>query len=267
LRAHASDLKASKSRVFVIHDVTKERQLDDMRRDFIANVSHELRTPVSVIRANSETLLDGALPATEVLATKFVQATLRNAERLSSLIADLLDLASIEGGGYKLEPRELLVEPACQRVAEALAESASARNIRIEVNVADEVQVYADSRALDQVITNLLANAIKYTHEGTLIYIGAELVARGVRIHVDDQGPGIPDEHRPRVFERFYRVDVSRSRALGGTGLGLAIAKHLTSAMGGKIGVEPVEPNGCSFWFILPPRQPVGERFSYAPEA
>jgi two-component system phosphate regulon sensor histidine kinase PhoR len=252
LRAHASELKASRSRVFVLHDVTEARRLDEIRRDFVANVSHELRTPVSVIRANSETLLDGALAGSQEQAKSFVQATLRNAERLSDLISDLLDLASIEGGGYPMAPEPLSISMVSKRVTEALRETAVRRDIDLIVDVAPHVLAFADARAVDQVLVNLIANAIKYTYENTSITIRAFAVDDQIRTEVIDQGPGIPEEHRERVFERFYRVDVGRSRALGGTGLGLSIAKHLLSSMGGHIGLDPAEPNGCVFWFTLP---------------
>lgn len=260
LRAHASELRASRSRVFVLHDITETRRLDEMRRDFVANVSHELRTPVSVIRANSETLLDGALDGPPGQSRSFVEASLRNAERLTSLISDLLDLASIEGGGYPLEPAPLSLLGASKRVTEALQDNARRREIDLNLEVGPELVARADARAVDQVLVNLVANAIKYTHEGTEITIRARLTDDGfVRTEVEDHGPGLTAEHRARVFERFYRVDVGRSRALGGTGLGLSIAKHLISVMGGEIGVDSVSPNGCAFWFTLPVADPVSD--------
>ncbi len=252
LRAYASELRASGSRVFVLHDITEMRRLDEMRRDFVANVSHELRTPVSVIRANSETLLDGALLGPAEQSKNFVEATLRNAERLSSLIADLLDLASIEGGGYPLNPAPLSLLNACRRVAEALSDNAKRRNIELVIDVPEDHRAQADARAVDQVLINFVANAIKYTYDNTEIIMRSQVVNGQVRIEVEDHGPGISEEHRTRVFERFYRVDVGRSRALGGTGLGLSIAKHLVGAMNGEIGVDAAEPTGCIFWFTLP---------------
>jgi two-component system phosphate regulon sensor histidine kinase PhoR len=225
--------------------------MENMRRDLVANVSHELRTPVSIIRANAETLLDGALQDPEQ-ARSFVQAILRHSERLSNLLSDLLDLAKIEGGAYPLCLENLNVRGAVQRAVDTLSRVAKVKRVRVAVNVPNDLFALADVQALDQVLVNLLDNAIKYSFEAGAIEIRAASSNDEVRIFVADDGPGIAERHRARVFERFYRIDTGRSRALGGTGLGLSIVKHLALLMHGTVGVEPVEPHGSAFWISLP---------------
>jgi two-component system phosphate regulon sensor histidine kinase PhoR len=251
LMATTTPLRATGGTVIVLHDVTGIRQMESMRRDLVANVSHELRTPVSIIRANAETLLDGALDEAES-ARSFVQAILRHSERLSSLLSDLLDLARIEGGAYPLCLENVPLKTAVQRALDTLQRSAKARGLSLNMAVDPHFAAYADSQALDQVLVNLLDNAIKYSYEGGAIDVSAVVDADQIRITVSDDGPGIQERHRARIFERFYRVDTGRSRALGGTGLGLSIVKHLVVMMHGTVGVEPVQPHGSSFWVSLP---------------
>jgi two-component system, OmpR family, phosphate regulon sensor histidine kinase PhoR len=251
LMVTTAPLRATGGTVVVMHDVTSVRHMESMRRDLVANVSHELRTPVSIIRANAETLLDGALedPAQ---ARSFIEAILRHSERLSNLLSDLLDLSRIEGGAYPLQLERVSLKTAAQRAADTLARAAKAKNLRVEVQIELELAAHADSQALDQVLVNLLDNAIKYSFEGGTIDVTAEASGESVRVTVSDDGPGIQERHRARVFERFYRVDTGRSRALGGTGLGLSIVKHLVALMNGTVGVDPVEPHGSAFWVTLP---------------
>jgi two-component system phosphate regulon sensor histidine kinase PhoR len=251
LMATTTPLRATGGTVIVLHDVTSVRQMESMRRDLVANVSHELRTPVSIIRANAETLLDGALDDPEQ-ARNFVQAMLRHSERLSSLLTDLLDLARIEGGAYPLCLENVPVKLAVQRAVDTLARSAKAKGVSLRLEVDPQLATHADNQALDQVLVNLLDNAIKYSFENGSIEVSARAEGDSVRIRVSDDGPGIAERHRARVFERFYRVDTGRSRALGGTGLGLSIVKHLVVLMHGSLGVEPVQPRGSSFWVELP---------------
>jgi two-component system phosphate regulon sensor histidine kinase PhoR len=244
-------LKGGDGFVFVMHDVTEVRRLETMRRDFVANVSHELRTPISVVLANAETLLDGAL-GDRVQAERFVRAIHSNAERLSLLIGDLLDLSSIEAGRYPLGPRATAVDEVVRSAAETLGPAFRERRHVLEADLPQGLSVLADPAALEQVLINLLDNAVKYTPPGGRIRVVAKTGPHQVRIEVADDGPGIEPRHRERVFERFYRVDPGRSRELGGTGLGLAIVKHLVDAMGGRVGVEPVTPHGSCFWLSLP---------------
>jgi two-component system phosphate regulon sensor histidine kinase PhoR len=251
LMATTTPLRATGGMVIVLHDVTSIRHMESMRRDLVANVSHELRTPVSIIRANAETLLDGALEDPEQ-SRSFLQAILRHSERLSSLLSDLLDLARIEGGAYPLCLENVALKTAVQRAVDTLQRSAKARGLSLQVDVDPHLVTHADSQALDQVLVNLLDNAIKYSFEGGAIDVTASIEDDQIRISVSDDGPGIQERHRARIFERFYRVDTGRSRALGGTGLGLSIVKHLVVLMHGTVGVDPVQPHGSAFWVSLP---------------
>lgn len=241
-------------RVLVMHDVTELRRLETQRQDFVANVSHELRTPLSVIRANLETLADGCY-ADENEAHGLMKTSLRHAERLTHLVNDLLEISRIEVGKYPLEIEVFQVTPIAARAAALAAASAdqvAGGSPTIEVDVPEDLWVAGDRRAVEQILINLLENAAKYTpSEGTIRIIGGVLQGQGC-VNVIDDGPGIEEEHRPRVFERFYRVDRGRSREVGGTGLGLSIVKHLALAQRGDVGVEANEPQGSIFWFRLP---------------
>ena len=237
--------------VVVLHDVTNLHRLETIRRDFVANVSHELRTPVSVVQASAEALQDGALEQ-PAIARRFVDAILRNTERLGLLISDLLSLSRIEAGRYTFAFTTLTVRPVVDEVVEVLALRARARSHVLQVDVPDDVAVHGDAGALEQVLVNLLENAMKYTPDGGRIHVRmAPAPAGRVRIEVADNGPGIEPAHQDRVFERFYRVDTGRSREVGGTGLGLAIVKHLCESMGGAVGVTANQPKGSVFWVEL----------------
>jgi two-component system phosphate regulon sensor histidine kinase PhoR len=251
LLATTTPLRATGGMVVVLHDMTGIRNIENIRRDLVANVSHELRTPVSIIRANAETLLDGAMQDPEQART-FVQAILRHSERLSNLLSDLLDLAKIEGGAYPLCLENLNVRGAVQRAVDTLSRTAKNKGLTLKVSISSEMFVLADIQALDQVLVNLLDNAIKYSFDSGVIEFKASATDDAVRIIVSDDGPGIAERHRSRIFERFYRIDTGRSRALGGTGLGLSIVKHLAMLMHGTVGIEPVEPHGSAFWITLP---------------
>lgn len=227
-------------------------KLDELRRDFVANVSHELRTPVAVIRANAETLLGGALEdPTE--GRRLAEGIERNAERLTNLISDLLDLSRIEAGNYGLRLRSLRVSKAVDRALEAVAEPARKRDVAVEVDVDSSLYVHADKRGFDQILINLLDNAVKHTPAGLRVKVQAARDDRSIRIEVEDEGPGVDPRHRDRVFERFFRADRGRSRDKGGTGLGLAIVKHLADLMNGRVGVRSSrEDSGAVFWLVLP---------------
>lgn len=242
--------------VLVMHDVTRLRHLETLRRDFVANVSHELRTPVSVIRANAETLLDGALEDGPEVARRFLEPLLRNAERLSRLIADLLDISRLEAGQFHLEPEPIAVEAVARRAIEAVEDRARNKEMALRTEIPEGLRVRADERALDQILLNLLENAVKYTPARGHVVIRARPDGPRTRIEVVDDGPGVAPQHRPRLFERFYRVDPGRSRAMGGTGLGLAIVKHLALVQGGRVGMDPARPHGSIFWVELPTAPP-----------
>ena len=258
--AHITPRPGGGGELLVMHDVTELRKLETIRRDFVANVSHELRTPVSVIMLNAETILaDDDLVGASPHARRFIEGLHRNAERLSRLISDLLDISRIEAGRFRLELEPVSVFGASLRVLDALEEKAERKKQELELDVDLELLVFADAKALDQMLFNLIDNAIKYAPEGGHIIVRAARsdVSRAgserpfVRIEIADDGPGLHAKHRPRIFERFYRIDDGRSRDVGGTGLGLAIVKHLAQAMGGRVGVHPNEPKGSVFWVRL----------------
>lgn len=248
--------------LMVLHDVTALRKLERVRRDFVTNVSHELRTPVSVIMANTETLLQGALEDPKH-AKRFVTALHRNAERLSRLISDLLDISKIEAGKLTLELEPISVFGAVLRVMDVLEDKIEAKAQEVDIDIDLELLVYADAKSLDQILYNLIDNASKYTPERGILRVHAYMEdaplrrdADNVVIEVQDDGPGLTPEQRTRIFERFYRVDSGRARENGGTGLGLAIVKHLSHAMKGRAGVKPNQPKGSIFWVRLPLGRP-----------
>jgi two-component system phosphate regulon sensor histidine kinase PhoR len=237
--------------IMVLHDVTRLRRLERMRRDFVANVSHELRTPVSVIRINAEALADGAM-ADPTSGPRFVSALLRNAERLSDLISDLLDVSRIESGLYEMEPNLIDLNESVSHAIESVEELAQKKHIVITTSGVGPLMVSADKRALQHVLINLLQNAVRYTQDAGHIDVKAEYDVDMVRLEVMDNGPGIPDRYHRRIFERFFRVDKGRSTHMGGTGLGLSIVKHLAGNMGGEVGVRNNTPQGAVFWVTLP---------------
>jgi two-component system, OmpR family, phosphate regulon sensor histidine kinase PhoR len=238
-------------RVLLLEDVTTVRRLETVRRDFVANVSHELRTPVAVIRANAETLLAGAKDD-PVMGPKLIDGLHRNAERLARILADLLDLSRLDAGQYRMNLSSVEVKEITEQSLTAVEPQATAREVTIDVQIPDGLMVKADPKALDQIFVNLIDNAVKYTKAKGHVWVAARTDDTHVRIDVRDDGPGIAEKHRGRVFERFYRADPSRSREAGGTGLGLSIVKHLAESMGGAVGVEPNTPNGSIFWLKLP---------------
>lgn len=250
--------RSEQGAVVVLHDVTRLRRLETMRRDFVANVSHELRTPVSVIRLNAETLRDGALTDPRN-GPRFVEALLRNAERLSDLISDLLDISRIESGKYPMHTETVSVGTVARAVVDSVEQLASEKGTALVVDVDDALEAHADAKALDQVLVNLVQNAVKYTPPGSRVEVAADAVGDRVRIEVRDDGTGIGPEHRARIFERFYRVDAGRSKHMGGTGLGLSIVKHLVAQMEGAVGVLENTPHGAIFWVELPGARPVAE--------
>jgi len=249
--ANARPLKASQGVVLVLHDVSEIRRLERMRKDFVANVSHELRTPVSIIQANAETLLDGGL-TDEKHARRFVEAQLRNAERLGVLINDILDLSKIEAEKYPIEIERIELKAAVQEVLYSMKNSADKKNITLRSTVNESEYVRADMKALTHVLSNLVDNAIKYSNPSGTVEINSDAEDGYCAIRIRDDGPGIEPKYRERIFERFYRVDKGRSRDAGGTGLGLAIVKHLVDAMSGTIKYEVQAARGSMFCVRLP---------------
>ena len=250
--AKACPLRSGTGVVFSLHDMTELRKLETMRRDFVTNVSHELRTPVSIVMANAETLLNGALDDKE-RAPMFLDAIHRQTERLSMLISDLLELSRIEAGQFPMHLKCMSLKPAVQRTLDSLNARAAEKQQSLMCSVADSVKACADPQALEHVLMNLVDNAIKYCPEGSCVEVSASVTDTTIRIAVSDDGPGIAERHRTRVFERFYRVDKGRARTMGGTGLGLSIVKHMVESMGGTVGITPNRPSGSTFWLSLSP--------------
>jgi len=240
--------------VAVLHDVTEKERSETTRRDFVANVSHELRTPLTCITGYVETLLDDNSLSSQT--REFLQIILKNASRMNRLTEDLLALASVESGDYKLNlqkvPASTLVEEAVGSLAGLVLDSA----LTLEVGETTDEPVMTDLDALSQVFGNLIENAMKYGKAGGRIRVGVRKQDGLIEFYVQDFGSGIAYEHLPRIFERFYRVDKARSRESGGTGLGLAIAKHIVHAHGGDIRCESELGFGATFLFRLPSLAP-----------
>jgi len=241
--------------ILVFHDLTRIKQLERTREEFVANVSHELRTPLSLIRGYVETLLDGARENPE-LTTKFLGTIQRNAERLQFLIEDLLTISELESGRLTMSEQRLLLGSLVDKVIDDLRADASARGTTV-LNEVPELLVHADPDRLQQVLGNLVGNALKYGRQGGLVKIGAEENQdEQVHVWVQDDGPGIPAEALSRVFERFYRVDKARSREAGGTGLGLSIVKHIVQSHGGTVWATSEPGKGATFHFTIPSHPP-----------
>jgi signal transduction histidine kinase len=237
--------------LLVLRDVTDLRKLEAVRRDFVANVSHELKTPLTSITGYAETLAAEAAPDTP--SGRFAATILTNARRMQRLVDELLDLSRIESGGWRPERRVIELEPAVRDAWLPFAQRAGTQRVAFDVAVnADAHAVAADPDALRQVFTNLFDNALRHTPPGGRIRVTADLVADSVRVSVEDTGSGIPSEHLPRIFERFYRVDAGRARDQGGTGLGLAIVKHLVEAHGGRVEAESALGRGTAIRLTFP---------------
>lgn len=237
--------------IFIFHDLTRLKQLEETRREFVANVSHELRTPLTLIKGYVETLIDGAKNDPAV-ATRFLHTIEKHTDRLTFLIEDLLTISRLESGAVTLNCHLMPLKPAVERVFDDLQVKASERKVSLSNQVRPDVAVFADGDRLQQVIFNLVDNAIKYGRAGGRVALSAESGEKGVTVRVQDDGPGIPPESRERVFERFYRVDRARSREQGGTGLGLSIVKHIVQSHKGQVWVESNPGKGACFCFTLP---------------
>jgi two-component system phosphate regulon sensor histidine kinase PhoR len=243
---------ASDGAILVFHDLTRLRQLEGVRQEFVGNVSHELRTPLSLIKSAAETLLDGAKEDPAAL-TRFLQIIDKHANRLALLIDDLLLLSTLDSGGLRLNRQPLSFRSTVQDAIDDLQTRALARDVTLENLVPAGLVVLADNDRMRQVISNLVDNAIKYGRaRGKTSVSGAQLPDGRIEITVADDGPGIPKEAQERIFERFYRVDKARSREQGGTGLGLAIVKHVVQAHSGEVRIESELGSGSRFILNLP---------------
>jgi two-component system phosphate regulon sensor histidine kinase PhoR len=237
--------------VLVLHDLTEVRRLEAVRRDFVANVSHELKTPLTSISGYAETLL-GETTETET-TRRFLATILSNARRMQRLVDDLLDLSRIEAGRWHPTLSEVDVAAVARESWAALAGRADAHQVELVVDVApDAGTVEADLDAVRQVLTNLLDNSLRHTPDGGRITCLSRRLDGGVAVSIRDNGSGITREHLPRIFERFYRADQSRSREEGGTGLGLAIVKHLVEAHGGRVSAESERGSGTTVTCLFP---------------
>ncbi len=237
--------------VLVFYDITSLRRLEKVRKDFVANVSHELKTPLTAIKGYAETLLSGALQDKEN-APKFLKIIDQNADRLNRIVSDLLDLSKIESTQHKifLEKTELI--SFFEEIKMTFEKSLSEKQISFSVELGKVKYALVDPGAFRQILNNLIDNAIKYSERGGKVQVCVKEDDRNLLFEVHDSGSGIPPEHLSRIFERFYRVDPSRSRAQGGTGLGLSIVKHLVQLHGGEIWAESEMGKGSTFSFTIP---------------
>ncbi|WP_047153143.1 two-component system histidine kinase PnpS [Aneurinibacillus tyrosinisolvens] len=256
LGAYRNEQNEIKGVIIVLHDITAIRRLEKMRSEFVANVSHELKTPITSIKGFTETLLDGALDDIEISRT-FLTIINEESDRLNRLISDILELSKIEQKKMPLVVEEVNLVRLVKETVRIVREEARAKDITIYLPAEDRMMLEGDPDRLRQIILNLISNAINYTPaNGEVSVTIGETEDEKVKMAIEDTGTGIPEEHLPRIFERFYRVDKARSRESGGTGLGLAIVKHLVEAHHGTIQVESTEGEGTTFTVLLPKRQP-----------
>jgi two-component system phosphate regulon sensor histidine kinase PhoR len=238
--------------VLVLHDITDLRKLERVRRDFVANVSHEFRTPLTAIQGFAETLLAGAIDDPQNRG-RFLEIIVEHSRRLARLTEDLLMLSKMDADRLEFESRRIPVGPFIESCIETARPRARDKDLTLTVNQADRIpDIAGDRRRLTEVLQNLLDNAIQYTPAGGQIMVSAGVDGEHVVFTVSDTGIGIPEADQPRIFERFYRVDVARSREVGGTGLGLAISKHLVEGHGGRIWVDSEVGHGSQFHFTVP---------------
>jgi len=256
LRVQANPVKGGRSEflgiVVAAQDVTDLRRTDLIRQEFIANVSHELRTPLASLRALAETLRDGAARDPEA-GPRFLGRIVSEIDRLALLVNDLLDLSAIESGSAKMEMTPVSMSEVARDVTTKFRPVAERRDIALRLEEFDGLpEAWGDEARLVQALVNLVDNALKYTPAGGSVRLSGHVAGDLVGLAVTDTGLGIAPEHLPRIFERFYRVDRSRSRALGGTGLGLSIVKHIATSHGGRVEVQSVEGRGSQFTLLIP---------------
>ena len=238
--------------VVLFHDITELKQVDQIRREFVANVSHELRTPLSILRGYIEVLLDEPETPREELA-RILSIMERHSKRLQRLVDDLLSLAQLESSRATLELSAVRVDELFNNLIRDWKEKLAAKNLKVIVDLTPEaLTLHADGTRLEEVLYNLLDNAVKFSRENGEIYLRATRLGSDMVLSVSDNGLGIGKEHLSRIFERFYRADKARSRELGGTGLGLAIVKHIAQLHGGRVEAESELGRGTSIRVVLP---------------
>jgi two-component system, OmpR family, phosphate regulon sensor histidine kinase PhoR len=237
-------------------EIDELKKLEAFRKEFIADVSHELKTPIFAAQGFVHTLLDGAVNDKNV-RTKFLKKAAKSLDGLDILVQDLLTLSQIETGDIKMHFEHIDLHKLCAEVIDQFEEKAEKKNIKLKL-LTDyhKINVYADWQRINQVVTNLISNAISYTPEGGEVTITFDVGKKNISTFISDTGEGIPTQHLNRIFERFYRVDKSRSREKGGTGLGLAIVKHILEGHNSKAEVESTVGKGSVFSFKLPRSRP-----------
>lgn len=237
--------------VVALFDLTPIRKLEAVRRDFVANVSHELRTPLTIIGGFAETLQDPEIPAAR--RAEFAKTIFSNTQRMQRIVDELLDLSRIETGHWRPRPESIRLADVAAEVFGRNAATAKSKSVTLDTSIDPEAQtILADRTALEQILINLVENALRHTGEGGRIMIQTVPESDGVTLSVSDTGSGIAPEHLPRIFERFYRADAGRSREAGGTGLGLAIVRHLVEAHGGMVRAESVVGAGTTIRVFFP---------------
>jgi len=248
LKEGSSELKGV---IFLLHDITELSKLDEMRVDFVSNVSHELKTPLASIKGFTELLLDGALDD-EKKARHFISSVNSEADRLARLVKSLLELSRLDSGMIKMEYDFFDLSILAKDIISRLSIKSNEKNIKIEQEIQENISIYSNSDRVQQVIINLLDNAIRYSASDSSIKVKIFSKENFAEIHIIDEGPGISAEDKIRVFERFYRIDKARSRGQGGSGLGLAIVKQIVETLGGRVWIYDNEPKGVCFAFTLP---------------
>lgn len=245
------DLDGAPHAIGVFYDVTQIERLERVRQEFLSNISHELRTPLTSIMAFVETLEDGAIDDKEN-NRRFLGVIRRNAERMHGLIADILELSMIESGNVSIETKPVRLYNLVDEVFTALSSKATVREITLVNSVPEDIKVLADPVRLEQMLTNLIDNGIKFNRPAGSVTVAIDQVSEKTSISITDTGEGILADHLTRVFERFYRADRGRTREVGGTGLGLAIVKHLARLHGGEVSVTSALSRGSTFVIELP---------------
>ena len=238
--------------LIVFSDISKSKNLEKMREDFIGNVSHELRTPISVIKANAETLIANKLIKDDENAKLFTEAISSQSERMTAIVNDLLKISSMEAGEYPISIESIDPFSIAKSLIKEFKPNLEEKKLVIQNNLNKQTRVMADGAALKIILTNFLSNAIKHSPKKALINLEESSSSKGfIKLSVSDQGKGVPKKYKERVFERFYRIDKGRSTKVGGTGLGLSISKNLALMMGYSLGVESNKPKGATFFIDI----------------